>query len=52
MELEIVKTMNGYYCKEKDNGERKWSFESAASLFGWLKDFLPTVADGEVKITD
>lgn len=52
MELEIIKTMNGYSCIEKDNGERKWSFESEGSLFTWLKDFLPKQADAEVKLTD
>ena len=52
MELEIIKTMNGYYCVEKDNGQRKWSFESDTSLFSWLKDFLPSTTDAEVKLTN
>ena len=52
MELEIVKTMNGYNCKEKDNGERNWSFENAKSLLLWLKDFLPKQAGDEAKLTD
>jgi hypothetical protein len=52
MELEIIRTMNGYDVKEKDNGLRSWSFESTGSLLNWIKDFLPKEAEGEIKVTD
>ena len=48
MELEICKTENGWHVTDKDDGD--WCFENSKSLLAWLKDFLPTEPESEIKV--
>ncbi len=52
MEVEIKKTENGWHCKDKDNGEEDWCFETAKSMLDYLKDYLPKNIGDEVKLSD
>ncbi len=50
MEIEITKTENGYHCKDKSDDE-EWCFETAESMLGYIRTYLPKEIGNEIKLT-